>query len=101
MARWSKGLAEVNMEILGRVDEPIRTRQIHEEAEAIFGEEWSISARIHMDCNRGALRTLGLVTHPKRGFWGPAPDMRAKFAAMGHPNDDEIWAEHMRITRGR
>ncbi len=101
MARWSKGLAEVNMKILERTGEPVPTSQINAEAEIIFGDEWSESTRINLSYNRTALLTLGLVTHPKHGFWGPAPDMHTKLAALGHPNDGDIWNEHMRIKHGR
>lgn len=101
MARWSKDLAEVNMKILRQAGEPIPTSQINAEAEAILGEEWSESAKINLGFIRTALCTLGIVTHPRRGYWGLAPDADAKLAMMGNPNAGEIWNEHMRIKHGR
>ena len=101
MARWSKDLAEVNMKILRRAGEPIPTRQINEEAKAILGDEWNESAKINLGFVRTALCTVGIVAHPKYGFWGLAPNADAKLAALGNPDSDDIWNEHMRIKHGR
>lgn len=101
MARWSKDLAKVNIEILRRAGEPIPTGQINAEAEEMLGEEWSESAKINLGFIRTALRTLEIATHPKYGFWGIAPDADAKLAALGNPDSGDIWNEHMRIKHGR
>ena len=101
MARWSKDLAEVNLKILRAAGEPIPTQQINEEAAAILGDEWSESAKINLGFSRTALCTVGLVTHPRYGYWGLAPDADAKLAAMGPVNGGDIWNEHMRIKHGR
>ena len=79
----------------------IATKQINEKAEEILGDEWSESMMINLSHSRTALRTLGIVLHPRYGYWLLAPDADAKLAALGNPDGRAIWREHMRITHGR
>ena len=101
MSRWSHGLVEVNLQIIRRAGEPIPTAQINREAEKIFGDEWSHSAERNLGHIRTALRELGVLSHPKHGFWGLMPDAEDRLAPLKGLTDDEVYKLYRRRKRGK
>ena len=99
MSRWSQDLVEVNVQILRRAGEPIPTSQINQEAEKIFGAEWSDSAKRNLGHIRTALRELGVLCHPKYGFWGLMPDAEDRLAPLKGLIDDEVYKEYEKLKQ--
>ncbi len=91
MSRWAHDLVDVNVKILRSAGEPIRTGQINREAAKIFGNEWSDSAKRNLGYMRTALRELGILSHPKYGFWGLMPNANEKLAPLKDLVDDEVY----------
>ncbi len=82
------------MQILREAGEPVSTRHMEREARRIRGERWSRSLQINLQCVRTALRTVGVVSHPRRGYWGLTETAEARLAELEAVN---IWREHIRI----
>ncbi len=91
MSRWAHDLVDVNVKILRSAGEPIRTGQINREAAKIFGNEWTDSTKRNLAHIRTALRELGVLSHPKYGFWGLMPDADEKLAPLQGLVDDEVY----------
>lgn len=88
------------MRILRQAGEPISNREFTRLGEDIYGEAWSSLNQIRLHCIRSAMRTLGIVSHPRRGLWGLMPDADAQFARWDGKSTSSIWNEHIRLTRG-
>ena len=99
MSRWTHDLVDVHLQILQRAEEPIRTRQINQESANIFGGEWNDSVKRNLGHIRTALRELGVLSHPRRGFWGLMPDWEDKYDALKDLIDDEVYKEYEKLKR--
>ena len=101
MSRWSHDLKDVKMQILRHAGEPIPTWQINQEAEKIYGDEWSDSTNRNLSAY-DALRSVRWASSltPKHGHWGLMPDADSKFAPLKDLTDDEVFKEHMKVTHG-
>lgn len=99
MGRWSHELVDVTVQILRRAGEPIPTSQINKEAGEIFGDEWSDSAERNLGHIRAALRDLGILSHPKRGFWGLMPDAEDKLAPFKDLTHDQVYKEYEKLKQ--
>lgn len=94
MSRWTHDLVDVHLQILQSAGEPIRTRQINKEAANMFGGEWNDSVKRNLGYMRTALRELGVLSHPRRGFWGLMPEWEDKFAPLKDMVDDEVYKRY-------
>ncbi len=88
------------MRILRQAGEPISNARFTGLGEEIYGEAWSSLNQIRLHCIRTAMRTLGIVSHPRRGLWGLMPDAEDQFSRWDDLGANAIWNEHIRITRG-
>ena len=82
------------MRILLDAGEPVSNREMEARARQMLGDKWKRSWQITNSCVRTALRSLGVVSHPRRGLWGLEPNAEARLAAL---HDVDIWKEHIRI----
>ena len=96
MPRLSRDeLVEVNVDILRRAGKPIPGRQMEKQAMKDFGDQWTRSLQINLDCMRTALRSVGVVSHdPENKVWGLQPYADKRLAQL---EGVDVWLEHVRI----
>ncbi|MCY3796264.1 MAG: M20/M25/M40 family metallo-hydrolase [Chloroflexi bacterium] len=85
------------MRILNQAGEPISDGEMMRLGEEIYGEDWKKVNLIRLKCIRTALRSVGVVTHPKRGSWGLTPDAAAQLDRWKAVGEGGIWREHLRL----
>ena len=60
-----------------------------------FGDEWTVSLQINLDCIRTALRSVGVVSHDReKKVWGLTSFAEKRLAEL---EGVDIWLEHKRI----
>lgn len=80
--------------ILRDAGEPISNRRFDDEVRRILGGDYKQSQHIRISNLRTALRSVGVVSHPRRGLWGLMPDADERIAELEGIN---IWQAHIRI----
>ena len=80
------------LRILREAGEPITTRQFDQRVKQIHGDQYKRSQHIQISSYRTALKSAGVVSHPKRGVWGLTPDAEARLEDLAGV---DIWALHM------
>ena len=84
--------------ILREAGEPITNRRFDEEVRRSLGEDYKQSQHIRISNLRTALRSVGVVSHPRRGLWGMMPEAEARIAEL---EGVDIWAEHIQLRDAR
>ncbi len=80
--------------ILRDAGEPISNQRFDDEVRRILGDNYKQSQHIRISNLRTALRSVGVVSHPRRGLWGLMPGAEERIADLEGVN---IWAEHIRL----
>ena len=80
--------------ILRDAGEPISNQRFDDEVRRILGDNYKQSQHIRISNLRTALRSVGVVSHPRRGLWGLMPGAAERIADLEGVN---IWAEHIRL----
>jgi len=80
--------------ILRDAGEPISNRRFDDEVRRLLGDNYKQSQHIRISNLRTALRSVGVVSHPRRGLWGLMPDAEERIAEL---EGVDIWAEHIRL----
>jgi len=82
------------IKILRDAGEPISNQRFDDEVRRILGDNYKQSQHIRIGTYRTALRSVGVVSHPRRGLWGLMPGAEERIADLEGVN---IWAEHIRL----
>ncbi len=85
---------ELIVRILREAGEPISTRQFDQQVIDILGDRYKRSAHIQLSSFRTALKSAGIVSHPRRGIWGLMPDADARLEELAGV---DLWALHIQI----
>jgi len=80
--------------ILRDAGEPISNRRFDDEVTRMLGDDYKQSQHIRISNLRTALRSVGVVSHPRRGLWGLMPNADERIAEL---ENIDIWAEHIRL----
>jgi len=97
MPTQNKQYTDAIVRILNQAGEPVSNGEMMRLGEEIYGEDWEKVNKITLRCVRTALRSVGVVSHPKRGSWGLTPDAAAQLDRWKALGDDDIWQEHLRL----
>ena len=89
---------ELILRILREAGEPISTRQFDQRVKDIQGDSYKRSQHIQLSSYRTALKSAGVVSHPRRGVWGLTPEAEARLDELA---DVDIWALHMQQREER
>lgn len=84
--------------ILREAGEPTTNRHFDAEVKRIMGDDYKQSQHIRISNLRTALRSVGIVSHPRRGVWGLMPEANQRIADL---EGVDIWAEHIRMRDDR
>ena len=69
--------------ILRDAGEPTTNRHFDAEVKRIMGDGYKQSQHIRISNLRTALRSVGVVSHPRRGLWGLMPDADERDRRIG------------------
>ncbi len=84
--------------ILREAGEPVPNRRFDAEVRRLLGDKYKQSQHIRISNLRTALRSVGVVSHPRRGLWGLTPEADARIDTL---EGVDIWGEHIRLRDAR